>query len=496
MPTPAPALVRIVLSLCLTLAATVRAADHDRWYTVEIDGQRAGWMHASQTTADGRITTTTRMEVAIRRGTTPVSIALTTRFVETEAGEPVEMSVDQRLGSEPVAVRYRFGAEGVGVETTQGGRTTRGTLPAPEGRWLPPAAASRYLEQRLAAGADPIVLRTMDPQGGPTVIEIRREGLEATTIEVLGRSLDALRCRTSSSDMPVGSSTVEVIDRRGVSLRTELDLGGMKMAMYATDEATASVRIEAPELLLRSFVRPDRRIDTPRGVREADYTLSVPDGTLPDLPSGGAQGVERLDDSRARVVVRSDDPRTESPDLDTAPFLASSAMADSGDPVIVQLTECALRGVQNGKAGRAEALRRFVGRHINAKTLGVGFASASEVARTREGDCTEHAVLLAAMLRADGIPSRVVSGLIYADRFEGERDVFVYHMWTQALLPIGESYAWIDLDATLGPIPFDATHIALAESALSDGEAARALTATAPLIGRLRVEVESTGERP
>lgn len=296
--------------------------------------------------------------------------------------------------------------------------------------------------------------------------------------------------------MPIGSATVEVIDRRGVPLRTELDLGGMKMAMFATDEASARSRIEAPELLLRSFVRPAGRIEAPRRLREADYLLSVPDGPLPDLPAGGAQRVEGLDASRARVLVRADDPRTESPDLDTTPYLAASAMADSDDPLIAELTRDALRGVEDVKPARAEVLRRFVGRHVNAKSLGVGFGSASEVARTREGDCTEHAVLLAAMLRADGMPSRVVSGLIYADAFEGERDVFVYHMWTQALLETGAGLAWIDLDATLGPARFDAAHIALADSALSDGEAVRALAATAPLIGRLRVEVESAGERP
>ncbi len=496
MPMSPHVLVRLVFAVWLTLTATVRAADHERWYTVEIDGQRAGWMYASQATAEGRVTTTTRMEVAIRRGATPLSIALTTRFVETEAGEPIEMSVDQRFGSEPVSVRYRFNREGVDVETTQGGRTTRGTLPAPEGRWLPPAAASRYLEQRLAAGADPIVLRTVDPQGGPTVIEIRREGFEATTVEVMGRSLDAIRCRTSSSDMPVGVSTVEIMDRRGVPLRTELDLGGMKMALFATDEAAAQARVHAPELLIRSFVRPDRRIDSPRRVGEAVYLLSVPDGSLPDLPIGGAQHVDRLDGSRARVLVRFQNRRAEPLELDAAPYLAPSAMADSDDPVIVELTRGALRGVRDGKPARAESLRQFVGRHISAKSLGVGFASASEVARTLEGDCTEHAVLLAAMLRADGIPSRVVSGLIYADRFEGERDVFVYHMWTQALLDTDGGPAWVDLDATLGTVPFDATHIALAVSALADGEAARAMAAAAPLIGRLRVEIESTKGRP
>ena len=43
-------------------------------------------------------------------------------------------------------------------------------------------------------------------------------------------------------------------------------------------------------------------------------------------------------------------------------------------------------------------------------------------------------VLLAAMLRAAEIPSRVAVGVIYVERFAGERDVFGYHMWTQALI--------------------------------------------------------------
>ena len=38
------------------------------------------------------------------------------------------------------------------------------------------------------------------------------------------------------------------------------------------------------------------------------------------------------------------------------------------------------------------------------------------------------------MLRADGIPARVASGLVYADGFLGSRDIFGWHMWTQALI--------------------------------------------------------------
>jgi hypothetical protein len=130
-------------------------------------------------------------------------------------------------------------------------------------------------------------------------------------------------------------------------------------------------------------------------------------------------------------------------------------------------------------------MRRFVYRYITRKDLSVGFGSASEVARSREGDCSEHGCLLAAMLRADGIPSRAVSGLIYADQLGG---AFGYHMWTQGLFEIDGQRCWIDLDATLAPsTPFDATHIALVVTSLADDQPQIPLVAIVPLLGRLAI---------
>ena len=67
----------------------------------------------------------------------------------------------------------------------------------------------------------------------------------------------------------------------------------------------------------------------------------------------------------------------------------------------------------------------------------VAFASAAETVRSLEGDCSEHAVLCAAMARAAGMPSRVVSGLVYlppGGGLGGERGVFGYHLWAEALV--------------------------------------------------------------
>ena len=125
-------------------------------------------------------------------------------------------------------------------------------------------------------------------------------------------------------------------------------------------------------------------------------------------------------------------------------------------------------------------------------TTAANNASAAETARTRRGDCTEHGVLLAAMLRAAGIPSRVACGLIYVDGFVGSENIFGYHMWAEALLDVHGQPTWVDLDATLGPeAAFDAAHIALTVTALADGQPQDALVTLATIIGRLRIKVES-----
>ena len=137
-------------------------------------------------------------------------------------------------------------------------------------------------------------------------------------------------------------------------------------------------------------------------------------------------------------------------------------------------------------------MRAFVQRFINSKDLSVGLATASEVARTQQGDCTEHAMLLAAMLRAQRIPSRVVSGVIYVDQFLDQSKMFGYHMWTQAWLEDDGKPGkgrWIDLDAVLPDKPFDAAHIALTTSAMSNDSLTNDLVAMMPIVGRLKIKV-------
>ncbi len=485
-------------ALLMAAPAWVRADDYDRWYTIDMAGGRAGWMHNAQKTEGDTITTTTEATFSLGRAQSPITVSIDGSFVETAAGKPVSMHTVMKLGNMPTTMDCTFAPTEMKIKLSQAGNITDMTRPLPEGTWLTPAAAGNYIKQRLAAKADVISVRTIDPGAGMdpvaalTPAMITHKDCRPETVKAMGKEVQAVRCITTTSTQP-GIESVEFLDENGVPVRSEMSMGVMSMTMIAADKAEAQAARPGPELMVSTFVKPDRAIERPREKSNAIYLVSVPDGKLTDLPTTGTQHVEAQGEKAARVTVNAKKPSpAPAADIDDAAFRKASATVNSDDPEVRKLARAATDGMGPGKAARAEAMRRYVHTFIKTKDLDVGFATASEVARTREGDCTEHGVLLAALLRADGIPSRVVCGLIYADGFAGAKNIFGYHMWAQALLEVGGKPSWVDLDATLGPeTPYDATHIALAVSSLADGEAQDALMALATIIGRLKIKVES-----
>lgn len=85
--------------------------------------------------------------------------------------------------------------------------------------------------------------------------------------------------------------------------------------------------------------------------------------------------------------------------------------------------------------------------HIEKRPV-ISLPDALSTLENRVGDCNEHAVLLAALARAAGIPSMVETGLVYLN------GKFFYHAWN--IVYIGR---WITADSLFGQVPADVTHI-------------------------------------
>jgi transglutaminase-like putative cysteine protease/tetratricopeptide (TPR) repeat protein len=290
------------------------------------------------------------------------------------------------------------------------------------------------------------------------------------------------------------------------------DTTGKLYKAYAKDQKTELVYApnasasappaqgEVLDLMRNSVVRTDRLIPFPRKVDRAYYRLSW----VPAVPPEDRQPLKDLisQDRRQQVTSQHADDLliriapvppintlVEFPIVADARYLNPTPYLEADDPEIRSLAK---KIIQHEKLayGAVKKLRTWVYHNIPNKTLDHGFASAKETLNLRAGDCTEHAVLLATLARALGIPSRVAVGLIYMPTSDGEVGSFVYHMWTEVYIGSDGKGDWIALDATNPEPVMDATHIKLLDSDLASSNAPVELSEqVVQLIGRLQINV-------
>jgi transglutaminase-like putative cysteine protease len=247
--------------------------------------------------------------------------------------------------------------------------------------------------------------------------------------------------------------------------------------------------------MARTFIPLTNNARALSGARRAELTVTAKDSVLADLPSAGSQLFERTSAGSARVTVAAESSSIAlASDASDARFTRASVMADSDDPAIREFAKKSLVGCAAIPLARADALRSAVNRSITNKNLASGFATASEALKSRSGDCTEHAVLLCALLRTQGIPARVASGLLYVSDAGAIRNAYGWHMWTQAMI----DGKWIDLDAVLpssGP-RFDASHLLTGLSAADGASIDTDLARIVDLMGDTVIEVRSIDGKP
>jgi hypothetical protein len=141
-----------------------------------------------------------------------------------------------------------------------------------------------------------------------------------------------------------------------------------------------------------------------------------------------------------------------------APWVDSLAVYRAST-IDLDLTDKMLRTraakLKAGSPNDIETARRiwtFVSTSFDYKLGATLFGNSREALRGMKGDCSEAAVLTAALLRAAGIPSRVVMG--YATLESG---VWIGHAWTEAFL----TDRWVGVDAALRAFPAGANRLAL-----------------------------------
>ncbi|MBI5968223.1 MAG: transglutaminase domain-containing protein [Deltaproteobacteria bacterium] len=158
------------------------------------------------------------------------------------------------------------------------------------------------------------------------------------------------------------------------------------------------------------------------------------------------------------------------PERDRQEALRSTPFIQTDDPEIRRQAEAIVKGIDD-PAEKVRRLAAWVHQELEKRPV-VSIPSAVEVLQQKMGDCNEHTVLFAALVRASGIPAHMETGIIYQ---EGK---FYYHSWAKVHLG-----AWVSVDPLLNQIPADATHIRLAE-----GDLDKQLDIV-KVIGRMKIEL-------
>ncbi len=429
------------------------------YYAVFLGGKKMGHRIMTRQVTDQEVVNTRTMELTISRGGFEMTVRKTESYVETPKGKPLGFTSIQDTGAGVQKTVGKVTPDGkIHTTITASGQSRQQTLDWPEGAMMPEGIRLLALEKGLKEGTT-YKVRTftesmLQPMNEQVTIGATRK------VDLLGRVVTLTEV-VSTLHFPGASMTMtNYVDANLVPQKSLLPMIGMVLEIVACDKAVALSKNDPVDILDKSVLPSPVPPKTFVGARSATYTLT-PKGKkkLTGIVATDSQTVKAGKDGSLVVTVRPVEAATgkkfpyKGKDAAVLEALKPTRFVQSDHKKVIELARKAV-GDTRDAAKAAKRIEVFVRKHMTVKSLSVGYATAAEVAASGEGDCTEHAVLAAAMLRAVGIPARVVLGYVHSPKFLKHENTFIGHAWVQAL--IGDK--WVDLDATRGGI--GPTHIA------------------------------------
>lgn len=459
-------------ALCaLALAGQAPPSERASWYIILAqDGSTIG--HSSQEVVpgpQGREIVENREIRLQEQDHPPARIVERNTVRQDREGRTVAISEYWQNGTNWARTEARIDAAGAQIvrQTNSGRHSTTVALPAnvrfDSGGGLlagwDPARTPRLEFENFNLGAgtvERVVIEVApgsapDPQGGFTALRTRYDGGELRSVGRL--RLDGRRRVTEIVQPMFGTSTTIRPTDRETALRPHPPYRAIPNAMmrspFRISDATARghirYRFAFNEGLVFALPQTAEQRATPG---TGGVTIDVCAACGPGLPSDAAYLADAL---RPTPWLQSDHPELRA--------------------IAAPIGRQRLTGVR-----KMELLLERARPYLFTIDFS-GHYSALDTMRRRAGDCTEAAVLLAALGRAAGIPTRVANGLVYSRlRYHGVGNAFMPHSWTLAYVD-GQ---WRSFDLALDY--FDATHVAIT---VGDGDA-RSIQAAGQLAGLLR----------
>jgi len=436
--------------------------EETEYFALLFEGKKVGYAIQNRAVAGHEVTTSVELEITLNRAGIPASIQTKAATIETTDGKPLGFEVEQTLGLMEMKTTGTINEQGkLIIKTGQ----QQIEYDWPIGAVMSEGVRLLHYKHGLIEGSGYSV-KVFDPTA-MQAIDVKVKVGSKQNVDLLGRVVTLTEVQSTASFAQLGSLTsTEYYDDNLRLQKSIMPVMNMTIEQVACTKEFALGENDVLEMMEKMFLASPVPIKDVGSAKSITYHLSPTKETAEfQIPSNDNQKVQQLSDGNVIVAVVP----VVAPTGISFPYKGNDkAILEATKPTrylqsdnveIIKLTH-QIVGNTKDAAEAAKKIETFVAGYIMNLSLSVGYASAVEVAKSRQGDCTEFAVLTAAMCRAIGIPAQVVAGVAYVDDFAGLRG-FGGHAWTQAY--IGDK--WIGLDAAFkgsGRGGYDAGHIALA----------------------------------
>ncbi|MDR2438781.1 MAG: transglutaminase family protein [Planctomycetaceae bacterium] len=336
----------------------------------------------------------------------------------------------------------------------------------------------------------------------------------AERIDVHGIARDLLRIEVQSRLELLGAGVQTVsetlwADAGGNIIAHEIPMEGQTLlAVRVSQEKALKFQTETPSVELGNLgvVPLNNSIAQPHNMTKIEFIVETQEG-LPTnrFPQTPFQLVELIDEKRAKITVltainntdvninnvifKRDKSETKPEDL------ASNQLINLNDPQLIELAN-QVHSDSLTSWQTALALERLAHDTIQKTSFSIALATSSEVLRSKSGDCTEFAVLLAALCRVKKIPARITLGLVYTPfkqiNQEPHQAGMVFHLWNEVFI----DGIWYPLDGVFALGGADAARIKITDTSLADNSLAPLCHSLIGVIGRLQIHLKTSESPP
>ncbi|MFK7958509.1 MAG: transglutaminase family protein [Lysobacterales bacterium] len=430
--------------------------DEVQWMAVFLDGQRAGHVKNVRRINGQRVETSEEFLLRINRGGVTIEVQSEEGYVESLTGEPLGFFASQKISGAQMRINGEI-RDGRAYVTT----ISAGSVQDQEFDWPADAAmAEKARLAGLAAGFEPgteysqTLFVPSSLQFVPASTRIETE----ERVDLLGTEQDLIRVVETVTLGTVPTVMTGWVNDSYEIKKARMSMMGLTFEAISCPESCATGEVETADIFVQALVTVPQRLSWKDRERPISYEFEAVNSDQALFFAESEEQTLTRDGDRYIVAVTPptlpNSPLSSPSPKDKEAFQTATRWLQIDAPEIHELVRQAQQDATDPLT-TMQRMEQFVRDYVFDKNLSVGYASALEVARNRSGDCTEHALLLAAMGRAAGIPTRVATGLAYVEDWLGSENVFVPHAWTQAWL----DGRWISFDAALGK--FDAGHVAL-----------------------------------